>query len=146
MDRRFQRGTRSGSRGKRRMRCRFLGWSGRLRQGRIRQGDFRIGSQGFALRHDDGSRSLFGFSLHRQDRRRRLGLGFRRFRENDHGLREDRRGRLRRLGLLTPNCSVKYSAVILSSELDGTLAAAMPNSFALTSTSLLSMPSFFAMS
>lgn len=49
-------------------------------------------------------------------------------------------------GFLPPNCSVKYSAVILSSELDGTLAAAMPNSFALTSTSLLSMPSFFAMS
>jgi len=36
--------------------------------------------------------------------------------------------------------------VILSSELDGTLAAAMPNSLALAKTNLLSKFSFFAMS
>jgi hypothetical protein len=41
--------------------------------------------------------------------------------------------------------SSRNSPVILSSELEGTLAA-MPNSLALARTSLLSMPSFFAMS
>ena len=44
------------------------------------------------------------------------------------------------------NCSSRYSAVILSSELEGTLAVAMPNSLALASTDLLSKPSFFAKS
>ena len=48
-------------------------------------------------------------------------------------------------GKLAANCSSRYSPVILSSELDGTLAA-MPNSLALARTSLLSMPSLFAMS
>src|SRR5690349_11554223 len=42
------------------------------------------------------------------------------------------------------SCSSRYSAVILSSELEGTLAVAMPNSLALASTDLLSKPSFFA--
>lgn len=42
--------------------------------------------------------------------------------------------------------SSRYSAVILSSELDGTLAVAMPNSLAFKSTSLLSIPSLFAIS
>src|SRR6266576_1373089 len=42
--------------------------------------------------------------------------------------------------------SSRYSAVILSSELDATRAAAMPNSLALERTSLLSKPSFFDMS
>ena len=42
--------------------------------------------------------------------------------------------------------SSSHSALILSSELEGTLAAAMRKSFAIKSTSLLSMPSFFAMS
>src|SRR2546429_7001070 len=49
-------------------------------------------------------------------------------------------------GLAPPNCTSRYSAVILSSELDGTLAPAMPSSLALARTSLLSIPSFFAMS
>jgi len=40
----------------------------------------------------------------------------------------------------------RNSAVILSSELDGTRALAMPSSLALARTSLLSIPSFFAMS
>lgn len=44
------------------------------------------------------------------------------------------------------SCSSRYSAVILSSELDGTLAVAMPSSLALASTDLLSKPSFFAKS
>jgi hypothetical protein len=48
-------------------------------------------------------------------------------------------------GRLAANSCSKYSPVILSSELDGTLAA-MPNSLALARTSLLSMPSFFAIS
>jgi len=43
-------------------------------------------------------------------------------------------------------CCSRYSAVILSSELDGTLAAEMPSSFAFASTNLLSMLSFLAMS
>lgn len=47
---------------------------------------------------------------------------------------------------LYPNCSSKYSAVILSSVLDATRAAAMPSSFALARTTLLSTPTFFAMS
>ena len=45
-----------------------------------------------------------------------------------------------------PNSFSRYSAVILSSELEGTLAAVMPNALALARTSLLSIPSFFAMS
>ena len=49
-------------------------------------------------------------------------------------------------GLPPPRCSNRYSAVILSSELEGTLAPVMPSSLALTRTSLLSIPSFFAMS
>src|SRR5207247_1597735 len=49
-------------------------------------------------------------------------------------------------GLRPPSCSSRYSAVILSSELDGTLAPAMPSALALARTSLLSIPSFFAMS
>src|SRR2546421_8702243 len=49
-------------------------------------------------------------------------------------------------GLAPPNWTSRYSAVILSSELDGTLAPAMPSSLALARTSLLSIPSFFAMS
>src|SRR6266480_842126 len=49
-------------------------------------------------------------------------------------------------GLAPPNCTSRYSAVILSSEHDGTLAPAMPSSLALARTSLLSIPSFFAMS
>ena len=49
-------------------------------------------------------------------------------------------------GCSLTSSSSRYSAVILSSELDGTLAAVMPNSLALASTSLLSMPSFFAKS
>jgi hypothetical protein len=44
------------------------------------------------------------------------------------------------------NSFSRNSAVILSSELDGTFAWAMPRFFALASTSLLSMPSFFAKS
>jgi hypothetical protein len=44
------------------------------------------------------------------------------------------------------NCSSKNSAVILSRVLDGTLAAAMPSSFALLSTNLLSRFSFLAIS
>ena len=40
----------------------------------------------------------------------------------------------------------RYSAVILSSELDGTLAAVMPSPFALARISLFSRPSFFEMS
>ena len=47
---------------------------------------------------------------------------------------------------LPPSCSSRYSAVILSSELDGTRAPAMPSSLALVRTSLFSIPSFFAMS
>ena len=43
-------------------------------------------------------------------------------------------------------CCSRYSAVILSSELDGTLAAEMPSSLAFASTNLLSMLSFLAMS
>ena len=42
--------------------------------------------------------------------------------------------------------SSRTSALILSIELEGTLAAAMPNSLAFTRTSLLSRPSFFAIS
>src|SRR2546426_3059837 len=49
-------------------------------------------------------------------------------------------------GLAPPNCTSRYSAVILSSELEGTLAPAMPSSLALAMTSLLSIPRFFAMS
>jgi hypothetical protein len=44
------------------------------------------------------------------------------------------------------SCCSKNSAVILSSELDGTLAAAMPSSLALTRTNLLSRLSFLAIS
>jgi hypothetical protein len=44
------------------------------------------------------------------------------------------------------NCSSRNSAVILSRVLDGTLAAAMPSSFALLSTNLLSRFSFLAIS
>jgi len=44
------------------------------------------------------------------------------------------------------NFSSRYSAVILSSELEGTLAAVMPSSLALARTSLFSRPSFFEMS
>ena len=44
------------------------------------------------------------------------------------------------------NCSSRNSAVILSRVLDGTLAAAMPRSFALLSTNLLSRFSFLAIS
>jgi len=44
------------------------------------------------------------------------------------------------------SCSSRNSAVILSSVLDGTLAAAMPSSLALLSTNLLSRLSFFAIS
>src|SRR5438128_1967679 len=47
-------------------------------------------------------------------------------------------------GLPPPNWTSRYSAVILSSELDGTLAPVMPSSLALARTSLLSIPSFFA--
>jgi hypothetical protein len=43
-------------------------------------------------------------------------------------------------------CCSRYSAVILSKELEGTLAALMPSSFAFARTSLLSMLSFLAMS
>ena len=43
-------------------------------------------------------------------------------------------------------CCSKYSAVILSSELDATLAAAMPSVLALVRMTLLSRPSFFEMS
>jgi hypothetical protein len=50
------------------------------------------------------------------------------------------------IGFPPESSSSRYSAVILSSELDGTFAAAMPNSFALARTSLLSKPSFFEMS
>jgi hypothetical protein len=42
--------------------------------------------------------------------------------------------------------SSRYSAVILSSELDGTLAAAMPKDFAAARISLFSKPSFFEIS
>jgi len=49
-------------------------------------------------------------------------------------------------GLRPPSCSSRYSAVILSSELDGTFAPVMPSALALARTSLLSIPSFFAMS
>src|SRR5436190_18969089 len=48
--------------------------------------------------------------------------------------------------LAPPSFSSRYSAVILSSELDGTRAAAMPSSLAFKSTSLLSMPRRLAMS
>ena len=44
------------------------------------------------------------------------------------------------------NCCSRYSAVILSRELDGTLAAEIPISFALERTNLLSRLSFLAMS
>src|ERR1017187_1829835 len=44
------------------------------------------------------------------------------------------------------SCSSRYSALILSSELDGTLAAAMPSDLALAIISLFSKPSFFEMS
>src|SRR5687768_11532902 len=44
------------------------------------------------------------------------------------------------------SCSSRYSAVILSSELEGTLAVAMLKSLAFASTDLLSRPSFFAKS
>src|SRR5215469_4624810 len=40
----------------------------------------------------------------------------------------------------------RYSALILSSELEATLAAVMPNDLALEMMSLFSRPSFFAMS
>ena len=49
-------------------------------------------------------------------------------------------------GLSAAICCSRYSAVILSSELDGTLAAAMPRDFALARISLFSKPSFFEMS
>lgn len=44
------------------------------------------------------------------------------------------------------SCCSKYSAVILSNELDATLAAAMPSSLALFRTNLFSRPSFLAIS
>lgn len=49
-------------------------------------------------------------------------------------------------GLAGAKCPSRNSAVILSSELEGTRAVAMPSSLALARTSLLSIPSFFAMS
>src|SRR6266404_1028243 len=57
-----------------------------------------------------------------------------------------RGGSVTATGLAPPSFSSRYSAVILSSELDGTLAPVMPSSLALARTSLLSIPSFFAMS
>ena len=42
--------------------------------------------------------------------------------------------------------SSRYSAVILSSELDGTFAVAMPKDLAAARTSLFSKPSFFEIS
>jgi hypothetical protein len=47
---------------------------------------------------------------------------------------------------ITRSCSSKYSPVILSSELEGTLAAEMPNSLALARTNLLSKFNFLAIS
>src|SRR5208337_4016856 len=49
-------------------------------------------------------------------------------------------------GCSLQSCSSRYSALILSSELDGTLAAAMPSDLALARISLFSRPSFFEMS
>jgi hypothetical protein len=49
-------------------------------------------------------------------------------------------------GISGRSCSSRYSAVILSSELEGTRAVLMPSSFAFAMTSLLSIPNFLAMS
>ena len=43
-------------------------------------------------------------------------------------------------------CSSRYSAVILSNVLEATFALVMPNSLALARTSLLGIPTFFAIS
>lgn len=49
-------------------------------------------------------------------------------------------------GFFPASCSSRYSAVILSRELEGTLAAVMPSSLAFARTSLFSRPSFFEIS
>ena len=51
-----------------------------------------------------------------------------------------------KFGCAALSWSSRYSAVILSSELEATRAAMMPSSLALARTSLFSRPSFFEMS